>query len=34
MGHVVFAIGFFVGMCLLVEWVFQRRAEKRDGRRY
>lgn len=30
MGHVVFAIAFFVGLCLIVEWVFQRRDEKRD----
>jgi hypothetical protein len=29
-GHVVFAIAFFVGLCLLVEWVFVRLDEKRD----
>jgi hypothetical protein len=33
MGHVVFAIAFFVGLCLLVEWVFQRLDEKRDDRK-
>ena len=34
MGHLVFAIALLVGLCLLVEWVFQRLDEKRDGRRF
>ena len=34
MGHVLFAIALFVGVCLIVEWFFARRAEKKDGRRY
>jgi hypothetical protein len=33
MGHLLFAIAFFVGLCLIVEWVFLRRDEKRDSRR-
>ena len=33
MGHVLFAIAFFVGVCLIVEWVFLRREEKRAGKR-
>ena len=32
MGHLLFAIAFFVGVCLIVQWVFLRREEKRDGR--
>jgi hypothetical protein len=35
MGHLLFAVALFVGLVLIVEWVFLRRDEKkRDGRRF
>ena len=32
MGHLVFAIAAFVGLCLLVEWVFLRLDERENKR--
>ena len=34
MGHLLFAIAFLVGVCLIVEWIFLRRDEKRAERRF
>jgi hypothetical protein len=35
MGHLLFAAALFVGLVLIVEWVFLRRDEKKqDGRRF
>jgi hypothetical protein len=34
MGHFLFAIAAFVGLCLIVEWALFRLEEKRDGRRF
>jgi heme A synthase len=33
MGHLLFAIAFFVGLCLIAEWVFLRSDEKRKNNR-
>jgi hypothetical protein len=33
MGHLVFAIALFVGLVLIVEWVFMRRDEKKRADR-
>jgi heme A synthase len=33
MGHLVFAVALFVGLVLIVEWVFMRRDEKKRADR-
>jgi hypothetical protein len=34
MGHFLFAVAAFVGLCLIVEWTLFRLEEKRNDRRF